>query len=178
MRNRSWILFVGLNDGVENLMSNLYKLFDMNTLKILSFISAISCLQLNAQDKQIFINYYSDSKVETSQTFPLNSGAVKDSRSQQWQIDVDSLVVNKHEGIVDYIVKYTLLGQNASQVSVGVNFDFEDWSAENFVFVPSIVYNGNRFDKKVMNYPPYWYDKKEWRLDMPTTTPLVPSLEK
>lgn len=42
--------------------------------KILSFISAIICLQLNAQDKQIFINYYLDSKVETTQTFPLNSG--------------------------------------------------------------------------------------------------------
>ena len=152
----------------------------MNTFKknILSFLSAIICIQTNAQEKQIFINYYSDNKIEKTQTFPLNNGIVKDSHSQQWQIDVDSLIVNKQKGIVDYIVKYTLLGQNASQVSVGVNFNFGEWSTENFVFVPSIVYDGNRFDKKVMSYPPYWYDKTEWRLDMPTTTPLVPSLEK
>ena len=84
----------------------------------------------------------------------------------------------KKQGIVDYKIRYILLSQCASQVSVGVNFCFDDWSADNFVFVPSIVYAGNRFDKKVMSYPPYWYNREEWRIDMPTTTTLVPSLEK
>jgi hypothetical protein len=153
----------------------------MNTIKFLKGISLLIimiCFQANAQDKRIFINYYSGNKVEASRAFPLKNGIVEDSRSQQWQIEIDSSVVDKQDGIADYVIKYTLLSQSAPQVSVGINFNFEDWSADNFVFVPAIVYNGNRFDKKVMSYPPYWYDKKEWRLDMPTTTPLIPSLEK
>lgn len=142
------------------------------------FLLALFGLHVHAQDKRLVLNYYSGNKVEDSQTFSWNSGAVKDNRSQTWQVEIDSMVVDKRQGIVDYTVKYTLLSQRASQVAMGVSFDFEDWSADNFVFVPSIVYAGNRFDKKVMAYPPYWYNREEWRVDMPTTTTLVPSLEK
>ena len=148
-------------------------------LKVLALgICALACLPIQAQNKQFFINYYSGNKTGVSQKFDLQDGIINDLRSQKWQINVDSTIVNKQQGIIDYVVECTLLSETANQVSLGVNFKFKDWSAENFVLVPSIVYNGNRFDKKVMNYPPYWYDKNEWRLDMPTTTTLVPSLEK
>lgn len=151
----------------------------LGKLKVLALGTfALACLSIQAQDKQLFVNYYSENKTEASQKFDLRDGIINDLRSQQWQIDVDSTIVDKRQGIIDYVVECTLLSEAANQVALGVNFEFKDWSAENFVLVPSIVYNGNRFDKKVMNYPPYWYDKNEWRLDMPTTTTLVPSLEK
>lgn len=150
----------------------------LNKQKVLFLLAVFVCLHIYAQDKHFVINYYSGNKVEATQTIPWNSRGVTDSRSPKWQLEVDSIVVDKKQGIVDYKIRYILLSQCASQVSVGVSFCFDDWSADNFVFVPSIVYAGNRFDKKVMSYPPYWYNREEWRIDMPTTTTLVPSLEK
>lgn len=150
----------------------------LNKQKVLFLLAVFVCLHIYAQDKHFVINYYSGNKVEATQTIPWNCRGVTDSRSQKWQLEVDSIIVDKKQRIVDYKIRYILLSQCASQVSVGVNFCFDDWSADNFVFVPSIVYAGNRFDKKVMSYPPYWYNREEWRIDMPTTTTLVPSLEK
>jgi hypothetical protein len=77
---------------------------------------------------------------------------------------------------LDYRLLWTLLRGEAQEVAVGVDFLFKEWSAKEFVFVPAIVYDGNRFEVKRMNYPPYWYDKSEWRLDMPTTTTGLPAL--
>ena len=47
---------------------------------------------------------------------------------------------------------------------------------DNYVFVPASVYDGNRFAVKNIGYPPYWYEKSEWRKDMPTTTTVQPTL--
>ena len=145
---------------------------------VMAFLAALTCLPALAQQKHFAINYYSGNKIDASQSLPWQGGTVTDARSNEWRIEVDSTVVDKRQGIVDYVVRYTLLSPAARQVSLGVNFDFDGWSAQNFVFVPAIVYDGNRFDRKVINYPPYWYDPEEWRIDMPTTTPLIPSLEK
>ena len=145
---------------------------------VMALLAVLTCLPALAQQKHFAINYYSGNKIDASQSLPWQGGTVTDARSNEWRIEVDSTVVDKRQGIVDYVVRYTLLSPAARQVSLGVNFDFDGWSAQNFVFVPAIVYDGNRFDRKVINYPPYWYDPEEWRIDMPTTTPLIPSLEK
>ncbi|MGN0057678.1 MAG: hypothetical protein ACI363_05485, partial [Phocaeicola plebeius] len=108
----------------------------------------------------------------------MKDGRFNDDISGIWDISVDSTAVDERCTTIDYTVNCRLVEGSASQVSVGVEFLFNDWSSENFVFVPSIVYDGNRFNRKTMNYPPYWYDESEWKVDMPTTTTLVPSLEK
>lgn len=144
------------------------------------FCSLLACsfCELKAQDQKLLVNYYEGVEVRSTDSFPMKNGVFTDAMSRKWEVTVDSVAVDGRNTVTDYTVCYTLSAGDAAQVSVGVGFFFDDWSADNFVFVPSIVYDGNRFDRKVMNYPPYWYDKAEWRVDMPTTTPLVPSLEK
>lgn len=121
---------------------------------VMALLAALTCLPALAQEKHFAINYYSGNKIDASQSLPWQGGTVTDARSNEWRIEVDSTVVDKRQGIVDYVVRYTLLSPAARQVSLGVNFDFDGWSAQNFVFVPAIVYDGNRFDRKVINYPP------------------------
>lgn len=151
-------------------------------MKILSLsicgILSIFSWTLKAQESKAFIHYYQANKVESTISIPLKEGEIKDSKSNLWNIEINSCNVPNKKGVIDYEVIFKPLKNAVNQVAVGVEFQFADWSANNFVFVPSIVYNGNRFEKKIMNYPPYWYNKKEWRIDMPTTTILVPSLEK
>lgn len=147
------------------------------SLSICGIIS-ILCWTLKAQESKAFIHYYQNNKIESTISVPLKKGKIKDSKSNLWDIEIDSCNVPNKKDIIDYEVIFKPLEKTINQVSVGVDFKFTDWSANNFVFVPAIVYNGNRFDKKIMNYPPYWYNKEEWKINMPTTTIWVPSLEK
>ena len=143
----------------------------------IALLSACACLQAEAQVGRIQIDYYDGTRLSDSKDVALRSGRLSDGRNHEWEIRVDS-VVDKSRGWVDYTVACRLLSGAASQVAVGIDFGFDNWSADNFVFVPAIVYDGNRFEKKAIGYPPYWYEPQEWRKDMPTTTPLLPSLEK
>ena len=88
----------------------------------------------------------------------------------------DRQPVESRTDAVDYRFTFTLAKGEAKSAAVGVSFRFTDWSPKTFVFVPGAVYDGNRFAVKRMSYPPYWYDKREWKLDMPTTITDCPRL--
>ncbi len=87
----------------------------------------------------------------------------------QWKLTIDSKPVTDRPDAQDYHFTWTLSKGTASAMVMAVEFPFTQWSANNFVFVPAAVYDGNRFDIKSMDYPPYWYNMAEWKLDMPTT---------
>lgn len=131
-----------------------------------------------SQDIKCVLNHYDGTDCIKHDVFPLKNGKVKDSNGNSWIVCIDSIELDKSIGKMDYKVVYRLADGSANNISWGINSMFSNWSGNNFVLIPAIVYDGNRFEKKVMNYPPYWYDKNEWKIDMPTTTPLVPSLEK
>lgn len=150
----------------------------MNYKKTIVAVFSLICVQASAQELQSIVNYYNGNNLEESIISPLLNSTLTDCKKNKWAVEVTTKEMNGQKSIIDYQVKYTLLSENAFQVAVGVNFHFSNWSKDNFVFVPSIVYAGNRFEKKTMNYPPYWYDTNEWKINMPTTTPLVPSLGK
>ena len=101
---------------------------------------------------------------------PLLAGTsqITSQNGTEWALKVESTTVPDHPDSRDYSVTWTLVKGHEEAASFGVDFNF-DWSPDNFVFIPASVYDGNRFATKVASYPPYWYDKSEWRLDMPTT---------
>ena len=78
----------------------------LNKQKVLFLLAVFVCLHIYAQDKHFVINYYSGNKVEATQTIPWNSRGVTDSRSQKWLLEVDSIIVDKKQGIVDYKIRY------------------------------------------------------------------------
>lgn len=147
-------------------------------LKLVLALLVVNIKYLSAQDIKPVIHYYDKIDLKSSTNFKLEEGVVEDKNHNKWNVNVKSKIIDINRGIVDYKIQYILLSECADQVSVGVDFIFNNWDNDNFVLVPSAVYAGNKFDRKIMTYPPYWYDKDEWRLDMPTTTTLLPSLEK
>lgn len=63
----------------------------------------------------------------------------------------------------------TISGETKS-AGIAVAFDFSNWSADNYVLVPAMIYGGNRFRILPIGYPPYIYNEKDRPLDMPATT--------
>ncbi len=125
-----------------------------------------------------FISSYSGQQIAEKKRLPLQSAANIQAGDDQWELSIHKKEVPGEPDATDYELTWTLRQGTAQNIVVGVDFDFQGWSPENFVLVPAIVYDGNRFEVKNMGYPPYWYDKREWRKDMPTTTTVQPSLGK
>ena len=123
------------------------------------------------------VSYYKEGKVVSTTVFkPDGNSTLTDPNGCEWLFSIDRKDVADDKTAQDYIFSWKLKKGTAQNVSFSVDFRFDDWTADNYVFVPSIVYDGNRFAVKDINYPPFWYDKNEWRLDMPTTTTVQPSL--
>ncbi|MDR2775995.1 MAG: hypothetical protein LBC19_14915 [Tannerella sp.] len=123
------------------------------------------------------ILYYDSARQIDRLEFQLVNGSrIKDRNGAEWELSVNSSPVEGQPDALDYQLVWRLLKGEAQNVAAGVDILFSQWTGSEFVFVPAIVYDGNRFAVKRMNYPPFWYDKSEWRIDMPTTTTGLPAL--
>lgn len=147
-------------------------------IAVCTCLSGLSMLQAATPITPV-IRYYQGTTPINELTLKAQSGTVAtDAQGAEWKLVMDTKSVKGQPDAKEYALTFTLLKGTAQEVAVGVEFPFKEWSAENYVFVPAIVYDGNRFDVKDIGYPPYWYDKKEWRLDMPVTTTVQPTLGK
>jgi hypothetical protein len=99
-----------------------------------------------------------------------------DTNGVVWKLNIESAAVSDQPDAQDYRLSWVVRKGQVEATSVGVIFEFKDWSPENFVLVPAAVYDGNRFEIKKIGYPPYWYDPNEWRISMPTTMTANPTL--
>ena len=116
------------------------------------------------------VRYHQNRIVTSSTSFGEKSDAVvTDDRGCRWVLKSDKRQVAGDPTATDYTYTWELQKGTAEDVSFAIDFEMDDWTPDNYIFVPAIVYDGNRFDTKEINYPPFWYDKAEWRLDMPTT---------
>lgn len=142
----------------------------------LSAVSPVSMKELVGDIKPV-IRYYQGTTVTNKLTLELENGTyITDKNGAEWKLNIEVKTVSGQPDATDYQLTWTLIKGDANGVAVGVEFPFSKWSKQNFVFIPGAVYNGNRFNVKKISYPPYWYDKKDWRLDMPTTTTVQPTL--
>jgi hypothetical protein len=124
-----------------------------------------------------FVRYYSNAEQTDELSFQSDDGIYRTDRNgAEWELSVISMPVEGQPDAKDYQLTWKLTNGETQDVAVGVDFVFHNRTGREFVFVPAIVYDGNRFDVKKMNYPPYWYDSSEWRLDMPVTTTGLPAL--
>lgn len=60
--------------------------------------------------------------------------------------------------------------------SVSIDFEFSDWSTDNYVLMPGAVYNGNRFPYRRIRYSPKLLDPRDIGPDIPTIISDVPKL--
>ncbi len=123
--------------------------------------------------------YYQDTRmIDELELKPEDRSRATDANGAEWELTVNRREVNGQPDAAEYRLTWTLVKGSAKEVAVAVRFPFNDWSEKNFVFIPAAVYDGNRFEVKDVEYPPYWYDRSEWRTDMPVTTTPVPTLGK
>lgn len=61
-----------------------------------------------------------------------------------WSCKITSLSAKPPE-VLDMTATFKLSKGSASSAAVAVSFNFDKWSTENYLLVPAIVYNGNRY---------------------------------
>lgn len=140
--------------------------------------SAVWCEATAASRIVPAVRYHREGQVVSRTDFDLQNPTKTDANGCQWQLTVDQQPVPGDASAQDYTFTWELKSGEAKDVSFAVDFQFDGWTPDNYVFVPAIVYDGNRFDVKNIGYPPFWYEPSEWRLDMPTTTTVQPTLGK
>lgn len=76
----------------------------------------------------------------------------------------------------DFTVRFKLLKGTEKSSAVSVDFEFGQWSKENYVLLPAAAYNGNRYDSRKIAYSPKLNDIRDIGKDKPMIISDVPRL--
>lgn len=117
--------------------------------------------------------WYDGSKLAASQTF---TNGVVHSSSGGWTCDVNKRRVDDAPDAQDLSVTFKLTDGIAKSAGVAVAFDFTDWSANNYVLVPGVVYDGNRFHTIGHGYMPAYPREMFFNPKLPLTISDDPRL--
>ena len=103
-----------------------------------------------------------DDVVLTSSTI-FNNGSAKLGNST-WECKIGQKKVTGQPDALDLDLTFKLSEGELKSGGVAVAFDFRDWNRSNYVLVPGIVYNGNRFHVETNGYMApypknYYYNK-------------------
>lgn len=82
------------------------------------------------------------------------------------------------DGAVYGEAEFTFLRPTACASAVAVELAAENWSRENFVFMPGAVYGGNRFSCQKLAYPPYAVIPEEEAVTAEPVVTDIPRLPK
>ena len=89
---------------------------------------------------------YDSCTIRQKHTIPLDGTrtGILQTAHATWKCDVSERPVN-NDGSVVVEAKFKLEKGHMTSSVVAVTFDFAGWSTKNYVMIPAIVYNGNRF---------------------------------
>lgn len=129
----------------------------------------VSCKELSFEPQ---ILSYEGNKVD--RTFVFDGATLSEEGAGKWSVDIDRKKVSGEA--VDYTVSFTMDEGSMASGGAAVQFTFNGWDTENYVFAPCHIYGGNRFRILKIGYAPYIYDEADRPLDMPITTTNIPHL--
>ncbi len=110
-------------------------------------------LQSVSGSMRLSIQQYSGTNLVAEKIFQQNK---LQSNGESWQLQLQTAKVTGHPEAVDVTAGFTLEKGTAPATAAAVSFDFSNWSRDNYVLVPAIVYNGNRYHAIGTSYnPPY-----------------------
>jgi hypothetical protein len=110
--------------------------------------------------------WYSGSKLAATKPF---SNGVLQTASNRWDCEVrDTAPVME--------VTFRLVEGETKSAGVAVAFDFSDWSPKNYVLLPAVVYNGNRFHALGGDYMPVYPREMYFNPKLPLTISNNPRL--
>ncbi len=98
--------------------------------------------------------------------------------SSRWQSSISMVTDPEDKDAIEFSVCFKITKGSEKSAGVAVAFDFDNWSLQNYVFAPAVLYGGNRFKIEPVGYPPYIYNAENRPLDLPLTTTNILHLNK
>jgi hypothetical protein len=98
--------------------------------------------------------------------------------ASRWQCNISLVNDPDEKDAIEISVRFKITEGSEKSTGVAVAFDFNNWSLQNYVFAPAVLYGGNRFKIEPVGYPPYIYNPGDRPLDMPITTTNILHLNK
>ncbi len=116
---------------------------------------------------------FDGSKVQHQEafTFKNNKAALK-TKDAEWNCNLSHNAATSEK-----VYTFQLVQGMAQKAGVAIDFNFDEWSKDNYVIIPSAAYNGNRFDVLKYPYAPL-FKPKDYNKNLPITTTDVPRLNK
>ncbi len=93
-----------------------------------------------------------------------------------WQLQWNTTPVPGESSAMDVKATFTLVKGESKATAVSVSFDFAGWSRDNYVLVPAIVYNGNRYTSIGNAYNPPYPKEMYYNQEVPLTISNNPRL--
>ncbi|KRF44154.1 hypothetical protein [Paenibacillus sp. Soil787] len=94
----------------------------------------------------------------------------------EWEVTSEISLVQDCKDAVDLDVSFRVCEGYSENTNVAIRLNFDKWSTDNYVLMPSAVYNGNRFEVRKIGYPPQLCEEKDLGADVPTIISDVPRL--
>ena len=92
-----------------------------------------------------------------------------------WEIETK---IGSTPGYKDYHVSFKLLEGCENSANVGIRIQIDEWNPENYLLMPSVAYNGNRFESRSIAYSPKLLDPRDIGKDKEMIISDVPRLNK
>lgn len=116
--------------------------------------------------RRLLACWYEGSKLVATRAF--SQGGLR-TASNRWVCEVRDVAS-------DFEVTFRLVEGTADSSGVAVAFDFAHWSRNNYVLVPAVVYNGNRFHVLGGGYAPAYPQEMYFNPKLPLTISDNPRL--
>ena len=152
------------------------------TVLLFSISSSAQHASINDLDKAItplagslrlVTTKYNHTKVISSYTS--QKGEIKTDEGK-WKTHLAVSKVPNQPEALDLTATFKLMDGVATSTGVALSFDFNQWGKENYVLVPAIVYNGNRFHTVGNGYCPTYTKEMFYNPKLPITMSNNPRL--
>jgi hypothetical protein len=122
---------------------------------------------------RLLVCSYDGSKLDSTREF--TNGALQ-TTSNRWACVVNDHHIVGEPDARELTATFKLTEGNATTAGVAVAFDFANWSTNNYVLIPGVIYNGNRFHTIGHGYMPTYPREMFFNSNLPLTMSDNPRL--
>ena len=95
-----------------------------------------------------------------------------------WAVHSEIARVADRPDALELNVTFQCTSGELEQAAVSVNIDCDRWSADNYVLLPAVAYNGNKFESRRLRYSPKLYEVQDIGADKPIIVTDILRLDK
>lgn len=144
----------------------------MNRVIELACTAVLAMLTASCRDLPFEAQILSYDGNKVFRTFVFDGSGLAEDGAGQWEVDIEKKKVSSEA--TDYVLTFKMTEGEMASGGAAVQFEFDNWSTDNYIFAPCHIYDGNRFRIYPAGYPPFIYDSEDRPSDMPVTVTNVP----